>query len=60
MWRYHASVEDKRFYRLPLLNVKVVHNSKTKSAVIILTPWTMFLPISAFLSFLVSEVARGE
>jgi len=37
-------------------NIKAVHNLKTKSLGIILTPWAMFALISAFLLFLVSEV----
>jgi len=37
-----------------------VHNLKTKSSGIILTSWAMFTPTSAFLLFLVSEVACGE
>jgi len=37
------------------LNIKAVHNLKAKSLGIILTPWAMFVPISAFL-FLVSKV----
>jgi len=39
---------------------KTVHNFKTKGSDIILTPWAMFMLISTFLLFLVSEVARGE
>jgi len=42
------------------LHIKGVHNLKTKSSSIILTPWAMFVPISAFLLFLVSEVACAE
>jgi len=42
---------------LPQLNIKAVHNLKTKSLGVILTPWAMFVPVSAFLQCLVSEVA---
>jgi len=42
------------------LNIKAVHNTKTKRLGIILTPWAMGVPISAFLLFLVSEVVCGE
>jgi len=42
----------------PQLNIKTVHNLRTKSSGIILTPWAMFVPISAFLLFLVSEIER--
>jgi len=44
----------------PQLNIEVVYNLKTKSSGIILTPWAMFVPILAFLLFLVFEVACGE
>jgi len=44
----------------PLLNIKAVHNLKTKSSSIIFTGWAMFVPISAFLLFLVSELPCGE
>jgi len=44
---------------LSQLNIKAVHNLKTKSLGIVLTLWAM-LPVSAFLLFLVSEVASGE
>jgi len=37
-----------------------VHNLKTKSSGIILTLWAMFVPISAFLLFLISRVACVE
>jgi len=40
------------------LCTKAVHNLKTKSSCIILTPWATFMSISAFLLFLVSEVVR--
>jgi len=42
---------------LPQLNIKAVHNLKIKSSGIILAPWAMFVPIFAYLLFLVSEVA---
>jgi len=42
---------------LPQLNVKGVHTLKTKSSGIILAPWAVFVPISAFLLFLVFNVA---
>jgi len=45
---------------LPHLNIKAVHNLKTKSLGIILTPWAMFVPIFAFLLFLVSKVVYRE
>jgi len=37
-----------------------MHNLKTKTLSITLTAWAMFVPISAFLLFLVSEVVCGE
>jgi len=37
-----------------------VHNLKTKTSGIILTPWAMFVPNSAFVLFLVSDVPRRE
>jgi len=40
--------------KLSQLRSKAVHNSKTKGMGIILTPKTMFVPVSAFLLFLVS------
>jgi len=45
---------------LPQLNINAVHNSKTITSGIILTPNTMFMLISTFLLFLVSEVACRE
>jgi len=42
------------------LCTKALHNFKTKSLGIILTTWAIFVPISAFVLFLVSEVACGE
>jgi len=33
---------------LPQLNIKALHSLKTKSFGIILTPWAMFEPVSAF------------
>jgi len=44
---------------LPRLNIKAVHSLKTKSSGVILTPWAMFVPISAFLLFSVSEVEKN-
>jgi len=44
----------------PQLNVKAADNLKTPNSGIIVTPWAMFVPISAFLLFLVSQVACGE
>jgi len=43
-----------------IIKFKAVHNVKTKSSGIILTPWAMFAPISAFLPTLFSEVVCGE
>jgi len=45
---------------LPQLNIKAVHNLKTKSLGIILIPWAVFVPIAAFLLFLAYDVACGE
>jgi len=45
---------------LPQLNIKAVHNLKAKSLGTILTLWAMFVPISAFLLFLVSDVVCEE
>jgi len=39
------------------IKIKAVHNLKAKSLGLSLTPWAMFLTISAFLLFLVSEVS---
>jgi len=44
----------------PQLNLTAVHNLKISSSGIIFTPWAMFVPISTFLLFLVSEVVCGE
>jgi len=41
---------------LPQLNIKAVHNLKTKGLGIILSPWAIFEPISTSVLFLVSEV----
>jgi len=58
MWRYHASGENWCFLMfasngqtLPQLNIKAVHNLKTKSLGIILTPRAVFVPISHFYYF---------
>jgi len=65
MWCHHMSGKEIGIFLLFAsfglkillqLNIKAVHNLKTKSLGIILTPWAMFVPISTFLLFLVSEV----
>jgi len=58
---HFTSPQDSTFlaYYLRFVCVEAAHNLKTKSLDIILTPCT-FVPISAFLLFLVSEVACGE
>jgi len=45
---------------LPQLKIKAMLNVKTKSPGIILTLWAMFVPITRFLLFLVSEVECGK
>jgi len=63
-WRHHASGKEIGIFLLftgfwlkilPHLNITAIHNLKTRSLGIILTPWAMFVPISAFLLFLVSD-----
>jgi len=68
MWHHRASGEEIGTFTvcllwvkiLPQLNIKAVHNLKTKSSGIMLTPWVIFVPISAFLLFVVSEVVCEE
>jgi len=55
---HFTSPDGSNFWRF--LCIKAVHNVKTKSSSIILTPRAMIVPISAFLLFLVSEIACGE
>jgi len=67
MWRHRAS-EKMAFLLfagfglnfLPQLNVKAANNFKPKSSGIILTRWAVFVPVFAFLLFLVSQVVCGE
>jgi len=40
--------------------LRIMAKLKTKSSNIVLTPRAMFVPISALLLFLISEVACGE
>jgi len=67
-WRHRASGKKLRFLLfavfwlkiLPQLNIKTVHNFKTKSSGIIFTPWDMFDINCAVYTILVSEVACAE